>query len=423
MDLPTRQLSRGLALLLTLLAITAANSAAHAQGLFGWRGNSACCGPCGNCPCGSCGDMGGYAGAYAAAGSYGAAGAYGMAGGMGGGPGTSAPGMPAPGSLAAGDQFAGTPLDLGEGAPAQTGGMFASVDSGYIDDARIRTIFRGRFDAGFNNIFPDRAEFFYAQCGCFGNGAPGPGKPGSPGVPATATTGINYQEFWTYYEQAFSPGFSVFIDVPYRLVQFKLDPAAAFNPATNPNGVNPIPNANGFSDLQFGFKYALRADQYGYDTFQLRVYTPTGDAGRGLGTNHASLEPAYLAWRQLTETLRFNGEFRAWIPFSNDSLNGQNFAGVVLRYGGGLTYDLYGSYYSYERLSLVNELVGWSVLGGLKYNPLVGVQSASGDTIVNYKPGLRYVWGLQSIYVGYGVALTHQNWYTDIFRAEYAYRF
>jgi len=325
----------------------------------------------------------------------------------------------------AGDQFAGAPFDLGEAGPAQIGSNFAAADSGYIDDARIRTIVRGRFDAGFNNIFPDRAEFFYAQCGCFGNGAPGPGRPAAPGRPATATTGVDFQEFWTYYEQAFSPKVSAFVDVPYRLVQFKLDPAARFDPATNPNGVLPISNAGGFSDMQFGLKYALVADPYRYDTIQVRVYTPTGDAGRGLGTNHVSLEPAYLAWRQLNDRLRFNGEFRVWIPFSNDSFNGQNFAGTILRYGAGLTYDVWQSCDCCcdRRLSLVNEVVGWSVLGGLKFNPLSGVQDAAGDTIVNYKIGLRYRWANQSIYGGYGVALTHETWYTDIIRAEYTYRF
>src|SRR5438874_1167638 len=47
----------------------------------------------------------------------------------------------------AGDQFAGSPLDLGEGGPAQLGSTFAAVDSAYIDDARVRTIARFRFDA------------------------------------------------------------------------------------------------------------------------------------------------------------------------------------------------------------------------------------------------------------------------------------
>src|SRR5688500_12922263 len=38
---------------------------------------------------------------------------------------------------------------------------------GYIEDATVRTQVRMRFDAGFGNDVPDRAEFFYAKCGCY----------------------------------------------------------------------------------------------------------------------------------------------------------------------------------------------------------------------------------------------------------------
>jgi hypothetical protein len=383
--------------LLSGAMLWAAANGAFAQGLFGCFRCPASCGPCDNsCPVGN--DVAGNG--IMGNGSNYADGTGAMAG--------------------PGDQFAGSPLDLGEGGPAQLGSTFAAVDSAYIDDARIRTIARFRFDAGYNNVFPDRAEFFYAQCGCFGNGAPGPGD-------AThLTSKIDFQEFWAYFENAFSDRFSAFIDTPYRLVNFQLDPATA---AANGNAQG-IPNSAGFSDIQFGLKYALTADAYRYDTLQVRIYTPTGAASRGLGTHHFTIEPAYLAYRQLNNRLRFNGEFRVWVPLSDSTavLNGEtkNFAGTVLRYGAGLTYDLYQSCDCCDtRLSLVSELVGWSVLSGLKFNPSpgLGFQNAAGDTIVNAKFGLRYRWSNQSVYAGYGVALTSQAWYTDIARAEYSYRF
>ena len=299
--------------------------------------------------------------------------------------------------------------------------MFSMVDSAYIDDARIRTMLRARFDAGFDNVFPDRAEFFYAQCGCFGPQAPGPGNSTTPLV----TTGVDFQEFWGYLEYAFSDRFSAFVDVPFRLVQFEFDPAIrALSGFAN---AQPIDDAGGLSDIHFGFKYALVANACRYDTLQLRVYTPTGDADRGLGTAHATLEPAYLAYRELTDRLRFNGEFRVWIPISDSEFQGQDFAGTVLRYGGGFAYDVYQSCDCCDRrLSAVVEFVGWSVLGGLKFNPLLGapgVQDAEGDTIVNGKFGARWRSGNRSIYVGYGRALTEESWYTDIVRAEYTYAF
>src|SRR6188768_155795 len=84
-----------------------------------------------------------------------------------------------------GDQYADSQFDLGEAGPAQIGSSFAAVDSAYIDDARVRNLFRFRADAAYNNPFPDRAEFFYAQCGCFNQIAPGT-APG-PGVTSAAT--------------------------------------------------------------------------------------------------------------------------------------------------------------------------------------------------------------------------------------------
>src|SRR5512135_685152 len=69
---------------------------------------------------------------------------------------------PAPSMLAAalgGEQFA-----------ARGGPGFAIADNvGYIDSAIIRSRVRVRYDSAYDNNEPDRAEFFYAKCGCFGN--------------------------------------------------------------------------------------------------------------------------------------------------------------------------------------------------------------------------------------------------------------
>lgn len=318
-------------------------------------------------------------------------------------------------------QFADAPFDLGEAGPAQIGDNFAAVDSAYIDDARIRSMFRLRADAAYDNPFPDRAEFFYAQCGCFNQLITnGPRAPG-PGV-TSAATNVSYQEFWLYGESALSDRFSIFIDVPFRLVDIDVEMPAG----TPAPGTAQIPNSGGMSDIHFGFKYAFVACPDRYDTFQLRVYTPTGDADRGLGTDHVSLEPAYLMYRTLTDRLRLNGEFRVWVPISDsvNPLNGRDFAGPILRYGLGGAYDLWQSCDGCDRFSAVVEFVGWSVLSGQKFNPLFPTDTeAAGDTIVNGKFGGRWIFGNQSVYAGYGRALTSEVWYTDIIRAEYTYTF
>src|SRR5690606_36194545 len=77
---------------------------------------------------------------------------------------------------------------------------------------------------------------------------------------------IDYQEVIPYLEIAPTPWLSFFAEVPARYL--------------NPTLVS---NAEGFSDINYGFKYALIGNENQYVTFQLRTYVPTCDADRGLG--------------------------------------------------------------------------------------------------------------------------------------------
>ncbi|MCA9012238.1 MAG: hypothetical protein KDB01_20940 [Planctomycetaceae bacterium] len=276
---------------------------------------------------------------------------------------------------------------------------------GYIDWAVPRTMFRLRFDAGFNNERPDRAEFFYAQCGCFGAGAPGPGSP----PPNLAVNGsVDYQDLRGYVEYATNSRFSVFGEVPVRFLQ-----ASPVNATTPDTG-----NTGGLSDLEAGFKYALVRTPETVFTFQFKTYIPTGDARQGLGTDHVSLEPGFLAQQRVSSRLDIFGELRDWIPVNGSSLNGQNFAGNVLRYGVGAAYTVAET--NRMKFSPIAEVVGWSVLDGLVLNPATGAESAE-TTIVNMKLGVRTMFKSNgsTLYIGYGHALTGQAWYQDIARIEY----
>ena len=53
-----------------------------------------------------------------------------------------------------------------------------------------------------------------------------------------------------------------------------------------------VSNYKGFSDVNVGFKYAFVAEPDRFYTFQTRLYAPTGASDRGLGTGHATIEPA-----------------------------------------------------------------------------------------------------------------------------------
>lgn len=299
-------------------------------------------------------------------------------------------------------------------------------DTGYIDNAIVGTRFRLVYDVGREIDKPDRAEFFYAKCGCFRPGADpnAPGPVGSPvdldgdgtitddevlGSPLIENS-LDYDELRLDIEYAFGPRWSAFVEIPYR----QLDGAA-------------IPSISGFSDLRAGFKYSFltRADQV--LTFQLRTYFPTGDAGDGLGTDHTSLEPSLLYFKRLNPRSTLNGEFRLWVPIDGSSGAGTgrsgDFAGSVVRYGIGYSYD-FGDAPGTQFTPII-ELVGWTVLDGLASfspdrTPNNLVISDANDTIVNLKIGARLKLDPNnSIYFGYGKALTDEVWYDDIFRIEY----
>ncbi len=175
-------------------------------------------------------------------------------------------------------------------------------------------------------------------------------------------------------------------------------------------------NATGLSDINAGVKVALLADCNTAATFQFRTYAPTGDSDRGLGTNHVTLEPAFLLYRRVTEGLAVEGELRAWVP-----VGGTSFAGNIVRYGVGASYRLPCT----ESLWVapVAELVGWTGLDGketaVAAPDVSAIQDAAGDTIVNAKVGLRTGLGDRgSFYVGYGRPLTGEVWYKNTVRVE-----
>jgi hypothetical protein len=259
---------------------------------------------------------------------------------------------------------------------------------GYIDNALPMNQIRLRFDAGYNFHRPNRAEFFYAKT-----------SPAGPGLPVPEPR-IDYQDLSCYLEVAPRDSLSAFVEIPWRFL----------NPEVNAN-------VNGLADMNAGFKFGLVQGPDVAATFQLRTYAPTGDASRGLGTHHVSLEPALLVYKPLTERLGCSGELRYWVP-----IGGTDFAGDIVRYGAGVFYDVYLG--GHLTLTPVAEFVGWTVLNGKEsaVGPSGQIirQDAEGNTIVNVKLGLRATFGnWGDIYGGYGRPLTGDRWYANIFRLEF----
>jgi hypothetical protein len=317
------------------------------------------------------------------------------------------PGQPTPGTpTTPGTQAQPTPANPAAN-PAAPEPSFSPITSsalgdsfvamtapGYLDPAAPASIFRLRFDAEYGINRPDRAEFYYPKCGCFGANAPGPPLP---------ETSIDSQELQAYIEYAPSPEWSVFVEMPYRMI----------NPDQNAN-------ANGIGDVRYGAKGALLLSTDRILSVQLKGYAPSGDPRLGLGTNHWSLEPSLLYWRKLSDKIQIYGQLGDWIP-----IGGTDFAGNVLDYGVGVSYTAVdGGCY---RICPIVELLGWTCLGGKEFtgldDPMGQTIDANGITIVNAKFGVRVETDRQSVYVGYGHALTDAVWYRDIVRLEYRLKY
>lgn len=279
---------------------------------------------------------------------------------------------------------------------------------GYIDNAIVGSQIRVRFDAGFGDSQPDLAEFFYAACGCAGGTTAGP-KPG-------LATDLRFQQLYLRGEYAPKKFLSFLFDVPLRFVQ-----PVSFAPATVSTTSPGFGDQAGLSDVSAGFKLGAVASKQQALTFQFVATFPSGDSGKGLGTDHYTVAPSLLYYRKVSDQFSLEGEFGDSHPIGGDT---PGFAGDVVVYGIGPSYVAYKS--ENVQFAPVLELVGWRIFGGMWTNPNLngmgpGWDTADGANIVNLKVGARTTIGNNtSFYVGYGHALTTANvWYEQILRVEY----
>jgi hypothetical protein len=302
---------------------------------------------------------------------------------------------------------------------------FALTDGlgGVIDNAVLRDRVRLRYDHFKGVNFPDRAEYLFGAVQEVG------------GPAGTAFRNVKYQEIRTYVEWRFHRQVSIFGELPVRFVDnaiSRLDLAQESFETHN----------RGAGDVTAGLRYALLQKPGSHLTAQLKIYAPTGDVGSFLGTGHPAIEAGFLFQHQWDRLTVF-GELLDWqasaatLAGDNDQFAGERFSGNVLRYGLGAGYDLGRrvDHHRISRLTLLGEIVGWTVIDGLKTDQLVfqdpepGAQrilftrGAAGDTIVNGVFGLRYTIGPNTVYIGYGTAWSEQRWYTDQFRLEFGHNF
>ena len=290
---------------------------------------------------------------------------------------------------------------------------------GYIDDALPESNLRVRFDAAGGNTVPDRAEFFYAKCGCYRGlavAAPALFDPNSPGPGPGAANDISFQQLYLEGEYQVVPQLSVLGQIPVRWLQpksFIAGTGAAFS------------DQSGFGDIRVGAKLAFVDTAATIASVKVQFHFPSGDASKGLGTDHASWEPAVLLWNELSPKVNLESQLGVWLPIGGaapaPTAGDGHFAGRVFYYGIGPSFSVYDS--GGTRVAPVVELVGWHVMSGNQTPSDLGNFDASGTNIVNLKIGVRFVVDKGSFYAGYGHALTDAAWYTDIVRFEYRYAF
>lgn len=282
---------------------------------------------------------------------------------------------------------------------------------GYVNDATIENRIRVRFDAATGMNAADRAEFFYAKCGCYRDlpttdpaydpDAAGPG----PGVLTLA----DFQQFYAWGEYAVNGRLSLVGELPIRALR-----PQSFLPGTGSFG-----NSTGLSDLRAGVKLGLASDGNSQITLQLLAQAPSGDSRKGLGNNRWSVEPTLLYWTQLGNRVGLEAQFGTVFPLDGSpgvpARGSDKFSGRVIYYGIGPSIDLItrGSL----RFAPVFELVGWHVVDGFS---TADGGAIDGINVVNAKFGGRLVVDdRNSLYVGYGHALTDAVWYDDVLRFEY----
>ena len=297
---------------------------------------------------------------------------------------------------------------------------------GYVDDAIVGSQVRIRFEAGFHNDVPDRAEFFYAKCGCFkllpdsdtdkDNNAPGPG----PG----AANNIRFQQLYLQTEYAPSGRFSVFAELPFRWLQPQSFTGIDRFTENGARGGRSLENPSGLGDLRAGVKAALAESSDRALTLQVRAYFPTANEQHGLGTGHYSIEPSLLYYRKLTERTTIEAQGGDWHSTGGSAgrpTNGsKKFSGDVVFYGAGVSHEVYAG--APMRIAPVAELFGWHVVSGFQTGQ--AKKGAGGIDIVNLKVGARLIFDEHnSFYGGIGRALTGAVWYRDLARIEYRYSY
>ncbi len=266
----------------------------------------------------------------------------------------------------------------------------------FTPSARPVSHTRLRWDYTHFGKLPDRGEYFWARAD--GNGK-GPRPVNAVGIPRVDT-----HELSQYTETAAGPGFSAYFVTPYRSV--------------NPTFADP-PSAAGFGDITIGTKGVLFDSELFLLTLQFQTTLPVGNAAKGLGTGHVSLEPSLLFGLRVSPRSYLQGQLAQWIPLGGDP----TYSGAMLHYH--LAYN----HVLWQPMSQVQvvgtfEMHGYSWQDGGFTDPALGFRNASGSNILQLGPGVRIFYcDKYDFGIGSNFGVTGQNSLGEQLRFEMRIRF
>lgn len=267
--------------------------------------------------------------------------------------------------------------------------MFALFD---MDSSQPESDLRFQFNAVYHEKDPDRAEFFWGEIGVLGPKLPEPF--------------VNWQAVDTSLQLASGKAFSLTTEIPLVLV----------DPVNNPNTA-------GLGDVSLTTKTVLLNGNSWQITQYFATYLPTGDAMKGLGDGHVSLEPGFLFQYKWSPETYLHGELKYWFPIGGDPAYG----GQVLRYGFGISHLLYEND-TFAAIPTL-EFVGWTVFDGMQTSPIGIPQMVDTMGIFNIEPGIRFAsdtggdlgvidWGFHGSF-----AVTPNRWFNASLMLEIRFLF
>jgi hypothetical protein len=286
----------------------------------------------------------------------------------------------------------------------------------FVDAARPITQMRIRYDSAWDFKNPDRAEYFWARemtpqiqqiAVCRGPNLPGKG-------PSCISKTIDYEEL-TMYNEASTGRIGVFVELPYREVDFN-----------NPGAVNQAIccTQSQFADMNVGTKTLLLDCELLQLSFQFKTFIPIGSAGKGMGTSHVSLEPALLLNLKLSSSTYLQAESAYWIPIGGDPIYEAN----IWHNHFSLNHILWCPCKDLQLIGTA-ELNEWTIFGGAYTIPdytLNGnfLATSASTSMLSGGPGIRGILCEKyDIGVGSAFAFTGSRWAKDMLRAEFRWRF